>query len=128
MTMKGKSMSGHRPGGGIASNKRTEKPVRTGVNARAMSPRGVSQIGQNMGNHVTEGKSKARGAVEPVRGALKPDGKPGGIPLGNAVATNVGAGGPGTGRECFGACGSQGTYSGQDYPTKVTVNQAKKGY
>jgi hypothetical protein len=126
--MKGKSMSGHRPGGGIASNKRVEEPVRTGVNARAIRERGVSQIGQNMGNHVTEGRGKARGAVEPVRGALKPDGKPGGIPLGNQIATNVGAGSPGAGRELFGACGSQGVYGGQDYPTKVSVNQAKKGY
>jgi hypothetical protein len=97
-------------GGGIRSKNVTQRPVRTGERARAMRPAGVSQIGQQIGNHSTEGKEKLTKAVERTRGELKPSGGPGGIPLGNEVARNVGKGGCGTGRMLYGQCGTQGMH------------------
>lgn len=85
-------------GGGINSNKRVDQPVRFGERARAISPAGVAQIGMSVGNHITGKRKSVDGGAEPVRGALKPAGGPGGVPLGNSVALNVGKGGPGTGR------------------------------
>jgi hypothetical protein len=101
-------------GGGINSRQRVEKPVKYGVNARAINERGVSQIGQSMGNHITEGRRKVDGAVEKVRGELRPAGGPGGIKLGNELAGNVGKGGPGVGREVM-RSGAQGVH-GQPNP------------
>jgi len=64
-----------------------------GQPAREQRPRGVSQIGQNMGNKSMNSGKVLRGAVEPVRGASLPS-----VKLGNEVAKNVGVGGPGAGR------------------------------
>jgi hypothetical protein len=106
MAMKrGNGNSGHRPGGGIASRQRVEKPVRMGANAREMRPQGVSQIGSSMGNRVTNSGRILPGAVEPVRGKALPAGLS--VPLGNQVATNVGRGGPGAGRVLYGKSGTQ---------------------
>ena len=82
-------------GGGINSNKRVEKPVRTGQRAEEVRHQGVSQIGQQMGNKITDRRGTVSGSVEKVRGELRPAGTPGSVPLGNAVAGNVGKGGPG---------------------------------
>jgi hypothetical protein len=103
-----------KPGGGIGSKTVVEKPVRVGTRAREMNPRGVSQIGSSLGNHPTEGSRKALRSVEPVRGQLAPAGKPGGVPLGNEVATNVGIGGPGAGRKLYGQSGSNQVYGKPD--------------
>ena len=99
-------MARSKAGGGIRSRVVTQKPVRTGERARAMSPKGVSQIGSSLGNHVTERRQLVN-PVERVRGQLKPSGGPGGIPLGNEVAKNVGKGGCGTGRVLYGQSGTQ---------------------
>ena len=97
MAMKrGNGNSGHRPGGGIASRQRVEKPVKVGAAARVMRPQGVSQIGSSIGNRVTNSGRTLSGAVEPVRGKALPAGLS--VPLGNQVALNVGRGGPGAGR------------------------------
>jgi hypothetical protein len=85
-------------GGGIRSNKLVNKPVKTGSRAEAISERGVSQIGQSMGNHVTDKRGSVDGAVEKVRGELRAPGQPGAVMLGNQKALDVGKGGVGTGR------------------------------
>jgi len=61
--------SGHRPGGGAGS-----RQVKSISDARHRNPRNqgyrpqaVSQIGQSLGNHVTERTGKVRGAVEPAK-------------------------------------------------------------
>jgi hypothetical protein len=94
-------------GGGINSNKRVERPVKTGSRAEAISERGTSQIGQSLGNHITDRRGTVSGAVEKVRGELRAPGQPGSVPLGNQIAGNVGKCGPGTGRRLYGKSGSQ---------------------
>jgi hypothetical protein len=101
--------SGHRPGGGIASNKITQQSVRTGKPARQWHQGGVSQFGEGVGAHTTnKGESAYRG--DPVRGAYRPPSTPGSVPLGNAIATNGGSGGPGKGRTLYGQSGLQGQH------------------
>jgi hypothetical protein len=101
--------SGHRPGGGIASNKVVQKPVRTGQPARQCHQGGVSQFGESVGSHTThERDSDYRG--DKVRGAYRPPGTPGSVPLGNEIATNVGGGGPGKGRTLYGQSGTNQQY------------------
>jgi hypothetical protein len=97
--------SGHRPGGGIASNKITERPVRTGTGSRSTNPGGVGQLGNLQGSHVTRGEeSSYRGDPFHSGRSFQP------VPFGNEVALNVGKGGPGTGRTLYGQSGSQGTH------------------
>jgi hypothetical protein len=82
-------------GGGITSNKFVQVGVKGGSpRANVISPGGADQQGQAMGK---------RSAVQPLMAgtAAAP------VPLGNAVATNVGAGGPGKGRTIH-ESGSQG--------------------
>jgi hypothetical protein len=84
-------------GGGSLMNKNVSVPVRTGQPARATSPGAADQFGQAMG---------AKRAVE------LPERSPAynlGVPLGNAKATDVAGGGPGTGRITRPA-GSQGQH------------------
>src|SRR6516165_8250409 len=102
--MKRGGNAGHRPGGGIASRQRVEKPVKVGAAARVMRPQGVSQIGSSIGNRVTNSGRTLSGAVEPVRGKALPAGLS--VPLGNQVALNVGRGGPGAGRVLYGKSGT----------------------
>jgi hypothetical protein len=98
----------NRPGGGMGSRVVREVGVRNGAPASRVSPGGVSQIGSQLGNHST-GKGKIlRGAVEPTYQG--PMGGMGSVPLGNQVATNVGAGGPGKGRVLYGQSGTNQTY------------------
>jgi hypothetical protein len=72
-------------GGGINSRNVKSVSVRTGSAARAQSPRGVSQIGQNLGNHSTDNSGKKlTKSVEPVRGAAISS-----VKLGNEVAAST---------------------------------------
>jgi len=103
-------MAKGRSGGGITSKNVTRQGVRTGMPGREINPRGVSQIGSSIGNHSTEKAKILRGGVEPVRGALRPPGTPGAVPLGNQAALNVGKGGVGSGRTLYGQCGTQGQH------------------
>ena len=58
---------GHIPGGGAASNKITERPVKTGTGSRGTRPAGVAMFGTMQGSHVTRGEeSSYRG--EPLHG------------------------------------------------------------
>jgi hypothetical protein len=102
-----KGNGNRKPAGGIGSRVNVEKPVRVGDRSRNVNERGVSQIGQQLSNHATEGSSKLGRAAENVYGGRAPQGGPGGVPLGNAVSLNVGAGGPGKGRNLWGQSGSQ---------------------
>jgi hypothetical protein len=78
-----------RPGGGYGSRVNVEPRVRTGQRGEAVNERAVSQIGQSMSNEITEGTKKLN-PVEKLRGAQRPTNTPGGVPLGNEVALNVG--------------------------------------
>jgi hypothetical protein len=83
--------------GGHGSRNVVEKPVKTGVGARANIPAGVAQLGQRQGNHATErGKPTGYGGVNLYgdRGFNK-------SLYGNEVALNVGGGGPGVGRKVY---------------------------
>jgi hypothetical protein len=84
-------------GGGATSNKRREVSVKAGSpNTRKINPGAVSNIGISQ---VFTGSSP-----KVVAGEVKDF-----VPLGNAVALNVGKGGPGTGREVL-RCGTQGCH------------------
>jgi hypothetical protein len=91
---------------GIRSNKLVHKPVVTGTRGRAISEAGTSQIGGSYGDHATEHSKRLKGGIEPVRGALRPAGGPGGIELGNSLAAKTVCG-PGGSREVM-RSGSQG--------------------
>jgi hypothetical protein len=109
-------------GGGINSRQVTKQGVKTGQNARAMNPRGVSQIGSSIGSHATNNGKKLTKGVEPVRGAMKPSGRPGGVPLGNECAlrgTGVGAD-----RTLYGQSGTQGQHG----PVAGQARPASRGF
>ena len=101
------SKNGNRSvGGGIRSNVNRNVGVRQGQPRREISPRGASQIGSSLGNKATYQPGTLGKSVEPVV-----TGKRGiSVPLGNALATNVGAGGVGTGRVNYGQSGAQGVH------------------
>jgi hypothetical protein len=86
-----------------------QKPVRTGKPGRQQHPGGVSQIGEGVGSHATN-KTDTGYRGDPVRGAFRPPGSPGGVKLGNEIAGNVGKGAPGAGRTLYGQSGTQGTH------------------
>ena len=85
--------SGHRAGGGIASNKRVEKPVRTGAPSRGVSPAGVNQLGTARGDHAQEsGAKKLRGDVTPMYGGKAPINAKAELGNANAISAGQGAG------------------------------------
>lgn len=76
-------------GGGIGSAVNKNVGVRTGAPRHAVNERGVSQIGQQLGNKATDKARTLSGAAESVitsKVGLS-------VPLGNEVALNVGKGG-----------------------------------
>jgi hypothetical protein len=88
-------MSKARSGGGITMNKNTRTSVRSGpASTNKINPKGAAQIGAALDPK----------AVERVKAGTAPA-----VPLGNQLATNVGKGGPGTGRTVMRA-GSQGMH------------------
>ena len=89
-------MSKAKSGGGITSNKFVQPSVRTGQPNRGSSLGAADQLGQAV--------SFRREQVDTGRAYQ-------GSPLGNAVALNVGKGGPGTGRTVM-RSGSQGVHGG----------------
>jgi hypothetical protein len=128
--MKRNQLSKGGPGGGPSSKALGVTTYFTGAKpATKISPRGVSQFGESIGNHATDGGGKVlRGGVEATRVGMMPAGGPGGVPLGNEVALNVGGGGPGTGRTLFWSvwdaiairpCGRQASTCGQGHPARV---------
>jgi hypothetical protein len=111
-------MAKARSGGGITGKNVTRQSVRTGQPAREMRPKGVSQIGQAVGNHAMDSGKILRKSAEAVRGERNPAGGPGGVRLGNEVALNVGKGGAGAGRTIhpIGGQGQHGAVSGTPGP------------
>jgi hypothetical protein len=81
-------------GGGIQGNKNVNVGVKTGAPSKGSSPAAAGQIGAST--------AFKRDQVDAQRGYD-------GAKLGNELATNVGKGGPGTGRTVM-PCGSQGTH------------------
>jgi hypothetical protein len=57
------AMKGHKPGGGIASNKRVEVGYRQGSQRRPANKTGVAQLGQRVGDHITEHGATGYGGV-----------------------------------------------------------------
>jgi hypothetical protein len=91
---------GHRPGGGIASNKVVERSApKQEPRARAVNPGAVSQLGGHMGNHAMESGKVLKGAAQSLYAG---PGYAGG-PVGPRPTTA----GPGGGRDVQ-HCGSQG--------------------
>jgi hypothetical protein len=80
-------------GGGIHSNKAVSKPVRTGAAREGITAGYAGQLGTALGDHVTDGRPANR-AAEPMKAAA-----PYKSAMGNELATNVGKGGPGAGRQ-----------------------------
>ena len=78
--------SGKGSGGGLGMNKNTERPVRVGPGAKGVNKQWVSQIGQSMGNHITEKSESLRGVR--ADGPYKPPNfNP--VPQGNEVAAST---------------------------------------
>jgi hypothetical protein len=100
-----KKSGSSRSGGGINSKVNVSVPVRTGQKPTGVNPAAVAQFGSALGNHATQSGNRLPYKGEPYR-----EKTPIGVPLGNAVALNVGKGGVGTGRTLYGQCGSQSTY------------------
>ena len=97
--------SGTGSGGGKGSKNIVHPSYKSGRAAAGIRHQAVAKIGSNMKNKVTERGRTAKSAVEDVRGKA-----PISVPLGNELAKNVGAGGPGAGRVLYGHCGTQSTY------------------
>ena len=84
-------------GGGPGSRVVTNQSIRTGAARQQIHAGGVAQIGQRQSSHSMQSNDTGyRG--ERLVGPQKPIS----VPLGNAVALNVGKGGPGTGRTVYG--------------------------
>jgi hypothetical protein len=101
--------SGVGSGGGHGSKNIVHKPVKTGAGAKAAHLGGVSQLGNKVGNHLTD-KSSTGYRGDPLfagRGYNPTE-------YGNAKALDVGKGGCGTGRNLYGQSGSQGTHGATD--------------
>jgi hypothetical protein len=81
-------------GGGITSNKLVKPGIRTGQPYQGTSPAAAAQLG------ASTAFPKEQVGVGPAYTGSK---------LGNEIATNVGAGGPGKGRTTM-HCGSQGVH------------------
>jgi hypothetical protein len=103
---------------GIKSRNVHEVGVRTGRGAVKINKAAVNQLGNHTGSHVTQtGKDTGYRGEDLVRG-------PGYNPApgyGNAVALNVGGGGPGKGYEVIGKSGQQGQH-GNVNPGNPTPN------
>jgi hypothetical protein len=85
-------------GGGIQSNKLVRPNVRTGpASTNKIDPRGVSQYGYATGSTLRQaGSFTGKNSALPVNAGTASQ-----VPMGNAVALNVGKGGPGTGRAVY---------------------------
>jgi hypothetical protein len=104
------SRSGNQPAGGYGSRQHVEKSVRTGSGSHNARPAGVSQIGYQVGDHITNRPGSSGYKGEKLHGPAERNFQP--VPFGNEVALNVGKGGCGTGRTLYGQAGSQGTHGG----------------
>jgi hypothetical protein len=97
-------MAKARSGGGIKMNKNVNVGVRAGPpSTHKISRTAVMHLGNKIGSHITEGGDVKRPRYPLVEGTAPQ------VASGNALATNVGKGGPGKGRTIY-KTGSQGTH------------------
>jgi hypothetical protein len=94
------NVGGHRAGGGIASNKRVDVRQNLGGKGKGVDPEYPGMLGVARGSHTMQGDLPLK-KIPLYEGSTPPS-----VPLGNTLATNVGKGGPGTGRDIH-ASGSQ---------------------
>src|SRR6516165_5362201 len=92
-------MAQARSGGGINSSVVKQVDIKSGSpNLTAYSPRGVSQLGAAQGSMLSkQGSFTSRPSAAPLSEGQKRDF----VPLGNQLATNVGQGSPGAGRQVY---------------------------
>jgi len=88
--------SGKGSGGGLGMNKNVRVNVRTGASAKKINKAAVNQLGAHVGDHITEKRNGSGYRGEDLVRGRGYNPAPG---YGNAVALNVGGGGPGKGRE-----------------------------
>jgi hypothetical protein len=106
--MSKQSRSGKSHSGGGRTEVKT--PIRTGPpNTQKIDPGAVANLGAKVGNH-TEMRGTINRPPQPLVQGTKPQ-----VPMGNAVALNIGRGGPGAGRTVHGS-GSQGNHGGGGKP------------
>jgi hypothetical protein len=98
-------MAKAKSGGGITSRNVVRPGVRTGSPATGYNPGRVGQIGAALGDHSEYGR--VHGDPREAPHTARPHAAE--MRLGNEVATNVGKGGPGTGRTVY-RTGQQGTH------------------
>jgi hypothetical protein len=97
---RGQSLGGHKPGGGMGSNKVVERSApKAEPRARAVNPGAAGQLGQHMGNHATESGKVLKGAAQSLYAG----------PGLNNVGPRPTVEGPGGGRDVH-HCGSQATH------------------
>jgi hypothetical protein len=111
---------GHRPGGGIASNKNVAPGYRHGQPKKRTIPAGVAQLGQRQGNHFTRGGPSGYGGV-PVFGG---QGYPSELGNKRAVETPCGVGG---GRTIY-KTGTQGMTGTPDRGQPPSVGEIFPGF
>jgi hypothetical protein len=106
-------MAQARSGGGINSSVVKQVDIKSGSpNLTAYSPRGVSQLGVSQGSMLSKtGAFTSRPSAAPLSEGQKRDF----VPLGNQLATNVGQGSPGAGRQVYRA-GSQSSTPAASMP------------
>ena len=102
MAMKGSG------GGGYGSRPHVENSVKTGSGSHSTRPAGVSQIGYQAGDHTTSRPGSSGYKGEKLHGPAERNFQP--VKFGNELATNIGKGGPGTGRTLYGQSGQQGQH------------------
>jgi hypothetical protein len=92
-------------GGGILGSKNVKVPIRPGPpNTRVVNVGGVSQLGASQSGKLRAGAHTAEPTAKPLF-----EGRAAQVPLGNQLATNIGIGGPGTGRTII-RSGGQGVH------------------
>jgi hypothetical protein len=118
-------MAKSKAGGGINSNKRVEKGLQTSKKGSTAVQIGYAgQLGMMKGNHATEGGDIPFAPIKKDQ-ANKPLSA---VPFGNSLTTNVGKGGPGTGRRLY-PTGAQGQHGAADpgmpQPTRSMTKTGK---
>jgi hypothetical protein len=112
-------------GGGINSRQRKEVGVRTGTGSKGVQPGYAGQLGTMKGDHATS-SGDVRGDPRIGKDAMaKPAGNT--VKFGNEVATNVGKGGPGTGRNLYGSSGTNRQYGAADPGQPLQPGPADRG-
>jgi hypothetical protein len=115
-------MTKSKAGGGFNSKQHKDVGVRTGQKATGVLPAYPGTLGEMRGNHASEkGRTRSDNSIEMYNNKTPPS-----VPLGNQVAANVGAGGPGTGREVM-RIGSQGQHGAANPGSPLVTGAVDRG-